>query len=674
MSTTTYLIKKNTDFPATLESLGLVRADPTYRANGLDTLTMQTVDDFDGSALFSFGDTVALIRRVVDGSTTTDTCEFVGTVRAIPRAADDQGHSTTYTAENAVKTLKRCTYAQEWKVYSGGATTITEPRVILGENNAGTRRKNGEMISDILTYAAAAGVSLQVGSCAAGTYTPYDERENITCWDAIVSMLRYTPDYVLAVDYSTMNAAETLYVPTFSLVAPSSMSTVSKAVRNADITGSGITPRDDTKIPGISIMFRYTGSVDGQTVKYRTTQTAGNTSHPECVRLVYDLEGPQITYVKQTVEVENYPDGLSNWQSATGKAFIAARVPELNISGVTFSVNSVSSSGSKNLPACLKSGTLIPWMGKDQEFEIFTVDIDFTISSGGSVIDKGTKEVFFKETSTDATSKEYKKQENYVGPEAVPSDMATNLYTSWNRLHFDGEATLTLDAHTFDLRPGVRLNLTGGAASWATMAAIIQDAAYDLQAGTVTVSFGTCGRLEADNLLAVYRAARGRKYAYSRTSRDTEESIDNSVEGSTATPNGNAAGGAATARERFRVEGKDDTGNAVVMDFYPDGISYNDATDKGNRAIQLREFYALFWDATNEVLKAQLVQGFISDAYGDQEDVGGGESVEVEKSIKINADGKLQLVGDDAAPGNNYAYCTDEDGDKGWLPGVIING
>jgi len=73
-----------------------------------------------------------------------------------------------------------------------------------------------------------------------------------------------------------------------------------------------------------------------------------------------------------------------------------------------------------------------------------------------------------------------------------------------------------------------------------------------------------------------------------------------------------------------------------------------------------------------EVLKAKLSQVLCSDGYGDEIPLGG--SVEAEKSIVINASGKLQLVNDSATPGNNYAYCTDSAGNKGWVSGIVILG
>jgi len=649
MPTTTYLIKKNTAAPATLEALGITSADPSYKANGIDSLRLVTVDSYIAASLFSHNDTVALIRRVVDGETTTDTCEFVGTIRAVPRSASEQNQSITYTAENAVKALQRCTYAQDWMVNDGtSAVLVTEPRVVLGENNSGTRLKNGEMIADILAYAASRGINLQVGDCEPGTYTPYDERDNITCWDGIVAMLRYTPDYVLQVDYTTTDGSGN-YQPTFNLVAPASMTTVTEQLPESDATETTITPRYDVQVPGLTIHFRYLGDIDGQPVKGRYIQTAGNTTDPEAISLVYDLDGFHIVYVKQEIEVEDWPLDLTD---AAAKPFIQARIPWLQQSGVTFTVDDCSSTNTLNLPSVLKSGAIIPWMKVKQERETVTLKVSYTITESGKTWDDGKKELYFNELSTDGTSKEYKKQQSFLEAEPVPPDMAANLYASWNMLHFDGDVTLQYKDLPFHIKPGHRLNLTGGRAEWATMAAIVQDATYNLSAGTVSLSFGTCGRLEADNLMSVYRAARGRRQSQNRLSRDTEETPDNTVEGATGTPIDSVADGTpANYRSRFRVEAQDPDDNQVVIDFNPAAIAYSDVANKAAQDIQLREFYAPYDDAGT--MKAKLVQGFVSEPYGTAKELGGSGLPDGVAAYKVLA--------------------CDSAGDPGWRDYIVID-
>ena len=107
-----------------------------------------------------------------------------------------------------------------------------------------------------------------------------------------------------------------------------------------------------------------------------------------------------------------------------------------------------------------------------------------------------------------------------------------------------------------------------------------------------------------------------------------------------------------------------------LIDLDADAFDFATATD-GNtqRIVTPREMLMPYDD--NGTVKAKRVQALCSDFYGDPVTIGG--SVDVQNSIeKAAANGKLQLVGDAATPGNYYAYCTNGSGAKGWLQGVTI--
>ncbi len=689
MPTITWLIKKNAETPVTLAASGITACVLTLKANGVDSLSFTTSADWLGASGWPYGARVCLIRREVDGETTTDVCHFVGTVEVIPRQAVGGGsQALTYTAYGPSFDLQRCEYSQEWAftTLAGVVSSDYDPIVVLGENNQGDRLKTGEAVEHALSWAVTRGVNIDLGTIEDGSEFPLDERTNIKVWDAIVACLRYTPDVVLWWDYDHQVAGE--YVPAANLTSPDNMTLVTKALVGADASTADFTPRTDLQIPGIVVVYHWTGEYDGRQIKCRSTQTAGDTDDPRCVALYYELEGSKTVFISQDIEVEDYP---ASWADATGKAALLKLIPWLSqLADADWSVLDVSRSGVEAYPARLLSGSVPEWTGKATESETFTVRIAYTMKSDAtaSVLDKGEKELTFSCVSTDATTGTERKVTEWQEAEAAPADLAASLYGSWNMLHYDGSVTFHSQEVYVDAVPGKRLALTGGLSEWATMDATVQDAVIDIGAGTLKVTTGTCGRLEADNLMAIYRAARGRRYSYNRVGRDNADATDgNQIEGPQATPNDSVADGTpAVLRKRFAVEAADTTPRTHIVDIDP--ASARDASGgllSAAQTVKLREVVQPYMDGTTVVHKKRQV--LCGDAYGDAVTVGDGKvkgtsadtspdflDGKVEMSLTVDTTSKkARLSGDSASPGNYYAYCTNGSGVKGWVQGVQIS-
>ena len=660
----TWLIKKNSDTPVALSDCGVTGCLLNLRANGVDSLAFTQSNDWVAAPTWPWSTKVALIRRETIDEVETDICVFVGTVETIPRQADGGGpQSITYTALGPSHDLQLCDYMQEWAytTAAGVASTIYEPTVVLGEDNNGTRLSSGGVINHAASYAVSRGVTIDIGTIATGVTVPYDERSNIKVWDAIVAMLRYTPDYVLWWDYN--HTVDGAYVPALNVSDPNTMTTVSRALVNGSATGASFTPRYDIRVPGLMIVYRWTGEWDGRTVKSRILETAGSYTDPRRVALVYDLDGVHASFIQQEVEVEDYP---ADWTAATGKAFLASRIPWLSqLSSGDWSVTGVTRSGSLELPSALLSGAVPSWTGKDSESEIFTATISYTIKSTESpynILDQGVKKLTFTSTSTDATSTTYRKQTEWIEAEPVPTGMAAALFASWNRLHYDGQVTFHAQECDFGLGMAQLLSCTGGLSEWETMAAVVQDVTYDIGGGRVTVRTGTCGRLEADNLMAVYRAARGRRYAYSRVGRDNADASDgNQIDGAFGTPNDSVADGTpACLRRRFAIEAADSGSRVHRVDINPAAIAFATAGNAAAQTLQLREMVIPYMDSGT--LKAKLTQVLCGEGYASEIPLGGSRPSDPSSPTELGQN----------TEGSESALTTTYDGTSGSAPGLKV--
>ncbi len=618
--TINWLIKKGSEAPVDLAAAGITSCVLSLKANGVDTLTFTQSADWLAASGWPYGSRVCLIRREADGEDTTDVCLFVGTVEVVPRQAVGGGsHALTYVAYGPSFDLQRCEYSQEWSftLEDGTASSDYDPVVVLGEDNNGYRLKTGGAISHALSWAVTRGVKIDLGVIEDGVEFPLDERSNIKVWDAVVSCLRYTPDYVLWWDYD--HQVDGIYTPAANLTSPDNMPIITKALVGADASSASFTPRTDLQVPGIVVVYHWTGEYDGRQIKRRAIQTAGDTDDPRCVALYYELEGSKSVFVSQEIEVDDYP---ADWTNATGKAYLTKMIPWLaQLGSSDWSVISVDRDGAEAYPGRIVNGSVPEWSSKGSEPETFTVRIAYEIKSQDTshTLDKGEKVLTFNCVSTDATTGTLRKQSEWVEAEAAPSDLASSLYDSWSKLHYDGSVTFHALEADVDAVPGKRLALTGGLSEWADMDAIVQDAVIDIGSGTLKVTTGTCGRLEADDLMAIYRAARGRRFSYNRVGRDNPDATDgNQVEGPQATPNDSVADGTpACLRKRFAVEAADTTPRTHLVDIDP--ASARDASGgllAAAQTIKLREVVQPYLDGT--VVRAKKRQVLCGDAYGSE--------------------------------------------------------
>jgi len=622
MALAAYMIALNNGAPQTLAAAGIGEAQLVFSANGVDTLTLDlSVASFHASGGYVHLDKISIIQRSDDHPTTPDVCIFHGTVEEIPRHAVGGGRqSRRYVVKGPSHDLQLCHFSQQWTYRDAGgiSTKDYEPVVCLGESSSGARLTSGQQIAEAVDYAILRGVGILKGTIASGVTVPFDERSNIMCWDVVVSMLRFTPDYVLHWDYNTKTGSD--YTPTCHVTAPASMSAKSKAVTS--LSAAEFVPRHDIQVPGLTIIFNYTDTIDGQTSRTRVTQTAGTTDNPRSLFLAYDLEGVNITYLKQEVEVEDYP---ADWTGAAGKTFLADQIPWLSdLDPDDWSVISVDRSGTDALPARLIEGSIADWMSEDQEQETFTATVSYIKKdSGGGLVEQAEKQLSFSCLSTSATSKTYRKQGDFLGPEPVPSNLAANLYASWSRLHWDGQLSYKAQLCPADILPGHKVNVTSALAAWASMDAIVQDAALNLADGSTVITCGTCGRLEADNLLAIFRAARGRSFCYRRQSRDEPDSTSGDIPGTGSTALSDTADGSPAERiSRMRIVAEDINEDLQVIDLFPASVAYAESGNEAPRTIAPREFLMPYLDGT--VAKAKLAQVLCSDLYGDAVTLGGG--------------------------------------------------
>lgn len=569
---------------STFASLSLNSARRSLVAFGLDRFTFRgpaalalTADLPTG---FAYASTI--IVRYNDGD--TNPRWFYGRMGTAPRTATGSEESIQYTLDGPWWYLERCMYQQSWKVESSGSLIdANKARVILCQSAAGARIDSGAQIEDAIDWCIARGAPITKGTIDAGTTLPFDERVNISCAEVIASMLRYTPDVVPWFDYTTSP------YPTLHVRKRANLTAVSKAI-TALAALAPITPRNDLQVPGVTIIYERLNSWDDSTYQTIATDTAGTTDQVDSVFASFELQGSAATFLKQEVEVAAFPTSgpAYNWND---KTWWKSLVPELQkIADADLTIEEGARTGA-DLANYLVKGQIHEWMDVDAEEQSIAARISGIIRDESDVEVKvlWRVPVTIKLVATDATTKTYSRLSSFDGGEDTPTGVAAALYAAWNTLFYEGTLRIVASEVAGDLAPGRKLNLTGGRAEWATMAAMIVESDEDLDNGITTCRFGPPARIEADSLVALLRALRARRPSYNLEARTTGQAgSENAVELSGyiryESPSGLEGEMSAAL---LRRDDPDD--NQQTIDLDPSGLTFADAGDKAALTIQPRE-------------------------------------------------------------------------------------
>ena len=316
-----YTIQIDAGAQQTPATLGVMSARLTLVANGFDSLDLEVDAALDASAVFAVGSKITLR----DGSTV----RFVGEVIDDPRASTaSEGPTHRYRVMSYLARLERVTFGQDTEVYSGDPAalgSVYDPQVTLGQDADGDRCTTAAQIAAVLDFAVAAKsvpLSYVALTWPAGFEAPFDQRENCSCWEAIVCQLRWMPDYVLTCDYSS-GATVVKLLPSDSLAA------VSLAADGQILETASFIPRRDMQLAGVRCLFRRTDEYDGKEREVRTFQTAGDPDAASARDLFIDLEGGSVTTISQKVTVAAYPSFDSGDYDGDVRAWLEGRVPWL---------------------------------------------------------------------------------------------------------------------------------------------------------------------------------------------------------------------------------------------------------------------------------------------------------------------------------------------------------
>jgi len=179
--------------------------------------------------------------------------------------------------------------------------------------------------------------------------------------------------------------------------------------------------------------------------------------------------------------------------------------------------------------------------------------------------------VYTRVMGTNAETQTYSRLTSATAAEPVPEGLAQALYNAVSVLQYDGALELTEQECSGAAVPGLLLNLTGGRAEWASMAAQIQRVEEQLDLGQTKITVGPAKHLGHAELTAWLRANRNRRVSYRLNERTSGSGSGNAakVQGGEQSPRSDSvfrpsAGGAPETNRPFEILDASNTSGLMV--------------------------------------------------------------------------------------------------------------
>lgn len=545
------------DTVKTFAEWGFAHLKRTRRSQSADMVTFDAPGmPMDTAALFPYGAEVTILRNGEPW--------FVGVVVVRPRLGSGREEAMSWTLAGPWWYLEHVTFHQAWTIYRmtpapPAQFSQYESRVILGQDANGAHETTGAVIQTALNYCkSVVGAKFQFssGDIDDGVAAPWEEVLDASCAEVIIRMLRWTPGAITWFDYS--ETPPRLYV-----ARPEDMDAVT-----VPLDGSGnvslldITSRDDLVPESVAVTYEVMNQVDGLSRKgvVQDIYPGGKTGRElNALAFTIAMGGSEGQSESQELGTEALPVSLNDtewWQ---------AHVPALaEIAGADLSIHgAVREFATLALENEVVIGAVPEWLHKTTRRETFTALANYFVrDSTTTVVRTATNEKVsitiittdahgdIKEPETPAVEGKENRRRGQIysrlsitDPEAVPTaGLAQWLYDCLADVKYEGRISVVANEIDADMRMGIVLNLTEGLVAWATMRALVQEVGEDVDAGTVSVTFGFPGHLGPQDFLELSRTNRRRVIPRATDRRDDSELLGDQ-NGQAATDKTAGAGG-----------------------------------------------------------------------------------------------------------------------------------
>jgi len=535
---------------------------------GRDSVTMRSTEPFDaGAPQFAWGAAVTLWRDRLagsGGSFSGGTIFFQGCIGDTQRLNVQGRQNIQYSFYGPWWLLERLQFMQGRSVFNGWNTpglpssgaslkTINTPEVFLGEKADETRQTNGQQILEVLDWAnecynptkrgATSGRDntqdpIAIGTIDPNVLFPKTRANDIFCAEALVSVLRWSPDCVCWFDYTTRP-------PTFHVRALANLAAVSQTITAQQERQVELAPRYERQLAGVVIEYKQTNVFNNVAWPqfYYDLYPPGITDYtPNCSRHFVELDGSKVSRTSVLVQVApvalavspTAADRLGWWEG------IDQTLDDPGIDPATIAIGLATITDPNGdpvdlaqYPNALVKGQLSTWMGVQWVDATVTAEASFTRYVDPGHLQKNavvtTRQLSHRVTLTNAVSQTYYTTTFYDPGESVPTGVAQAVYNSLAMLQYSGSVAFVAPQVPTGITVGNALTLVGPTNTYPNL--LVQSVRAMPHRGMLTVTYAPSARLDAPELIELARCSRWRTIYNLPSGRSTGQAAGTDVVG-----------------------------------------------------------------------------------------------------------------------------------------------
>lgn len=270
-----WTIQKESGAIVAASDLGITGITGNFANMSSDTVRVDIQDDYDSDPDFAYGDLIKIYK--------SGALFFQGYVTSTPRQGTPSFEGYGYTIEGVWWMFENVSFQAEW-----GYGEIPDPSIdsngdllpiiertswmsqsILFVDSNGDSIPLSQQITEIFDFAInQAGIDVQLGSLPTAI-TPWSSlSKDETIAQAIKRCMRWAPDTLMQVDYSTTP-------PTCNFVSRASASSISYAIDgSSNIVSNSIRSREDLIPSAVKLTYEFDESYDSDTIRGLQIDTA----------------------------------------------------------------------------------------------------------------------------------------------------------------------------------------------------------------------------------------------------------------------------------------------------------------------------------------------------------------------------------------------------------------
>ena len=432
-----------------------------------------------------------------------DTRWFWGRITQTPCSYTATQELATYHVSGPAWYLEHLVFQQPWEYFrdeTGQIEIVPRSLCLLGQDKDGTPVNARQCLQDIVTYAQNHGAPIACGEIVGFDFTfPCETVRDCSCAEALIKILRWTPDAVVWFDYATPQ-------PTLRMVRADRLGTTTVSLSKC--SQFQMVPRNDLQIKAVVLKYEHSHSCAGESWKTITTDAYPNKEAGEdfnALVLTIELEGTHSHIQEQYVETKPIRTDSIAWWKEHFPCLSETADKDIQISNVCCSTN---------LKNELVKGAVAPWMGCRAEYGTITADVSYLTAD--SLIENRTFSL--KLCATDAVSKTYRKSIFISEGTEPPKNLAKVIYDATHCLRYEGQLRLECEELSTSFM-GKTLGFSDGHLEWSTLKLPVQEERLFLDSGTVQLKFGAPKQLGPNDLCQLMHTHRMRTIAEDTNAR-----------------------------------------------------------------------------------------------------------------------------------------------------------